>query len=301
MTEHARRGDAMRARKAVIPAAGLGTRFLPATKASPKEMLPVVDKPAIQYVVEEAVTAGLDDILMVTGRGKRALEDHFDQAAEMERQLAAAGKEDLLAAVRAVSQLAAVHYVRQGQPLGLGHAVGCARHHVGQEPFAVLLGDDLIGESERLLSQMVDLCTESGRTVVAVMEFGEEELSKYGVIDAEPDPDREGVYTVTDMVEKPGKANAPSRLCVIGRYVLTPDIFDHIAATKPGRGGEIQLTDAMKAQAREEPIRAIKFDGTRYDVGTKQDYLRATVELACERPDLGPEFREFLVEYAKGL
>jgi UTP--glucose-1-phosphate uridylyltransferase len=291
----------VRAHKAVIPAAGLGTRFLPATKAQPKEMLPVVDKPAIQYVVEEAVTAGLDDVLMVTGRGKRALEDHFDHAVELERQLAASGKEDLLAAVRGVSQLASMHYVRQGQPLGLGHAVGCARYHVGDEPFAVLLGDDIIGEDERLLSEMVDLSAETGRSVIAVMEFGDEELSKYGVIAGEPDPDREGVYHVTDMVEKPGKANAPSNLCIIGRYVLTADIFGHIAATKAGRGGEIQLTDAMKAQARDEPIRAIKFTGTRYDVGSKQDYLRATVELAAARADLGPEFREFLRGFAGSL
>ncbi|HVL98363.1 MAG TPA: UTP--glucose-1-phosphate uridylyltransferase GalU [Egibacteraceae bacterium] len=291
----------MRARKAVIPAAGLGTRFLPATKAQPKEMLPVVDKPAIQYVVEEAVTAGLDDILLVTGRGKRALEDHFDAAVELERQLAAAGKEDLLAAVRAVSQLATVHYVRQGQPLGLGHAVGCARYHVGDEPFAVLLGDDLIGEDERLLSRMVDLSDETGRSVVAVMEFGEEELSKYGVIDAQPDPDRPDVYMVTDLVEKPGKANAPSRLCVIGRYVLTPDIFDHIAQTRPGRGGEIQLTDAMKAQCRDGPIRAVRFSGVRYDIGSKDEYLRAMVELASNRSDLGPDFREFLTRFVKEL
>jgi UTP--glucose-1-phosphate uridylyltransferase len=291
----------VRAHKAVIPAAGLGTRFLPATKAQPKEMLPVVDKPAIQYVVEEAVTAGLDDILLVTGRGKRALEDHFDHAVELERQLAASGKEDLLAAVRAVSQLASMHYVRQGQPLGLGHAVGCARYHVGRETFAVLLGDDLIGEDERLLTEMVDLSAESGRSVVAVMEFGEEELDKYGVIAAEPDPDREGVYRVTDMVEKPGRANAPSRLCIIGRYVLTSDIFEHIAATRAGRGGEIQLTDAMRAQCREEPIRAIEFTGKRFDVGSKQDYLKATVELAAHRSDLGPEFREFIREFAKGL
>jgi UTP--glucose-1-phosphate uridylyltransferase len=291
----------LRARKAVIPAAGLGTRFLPATKAQPKEMLPVVDKPAIQYVVEEAVKAGLDDILLVTGRGKRALEDHFDHAVELERQLAAAGKEDLLAAVRAVSQLASVHYIRQGQPLGLGHAVGCARHHVGQEPFAVLLGDDLIGEHERLLSQMVDLSDRTERTVVAVMEFGDEALSQYGVIDAEPDPENRGAYLVRDLVEKPGKANAPSNLCIIGRYVLTPDIFDHIAGTKPGRGGEIQLTDAMRAQCQEEPIRAVKFDGLRYDVGAKQDYLRAMVELAASRSDLGPSFRVFLKEFVKGL
>jgi UTP--glucose-1-phosphate uridylyltransferase len=264
-------------------------------------MLPVVDKPAIQYVVEEAVTAGLDDILLVTGRGKRALEDHFDSSSELERQLAASGKEDLLAAIRAVSRLAWVHYIRQGEPLGLGHAVGCARHHVGDEPFAVLLGDDLIGENERLLSRMVDLCEQTSRSVIAVMEFGPSELDKYGVIAGEPDPDHPDVYRVTDMVEKPGRANAPSNLCIIGRYVLTPDIFDHIGATRAGRGGEIQLTDAMKAQARAEPIRAVKFSGIRYDVGSKQDYLRATVELACQRSDLGPDFRDFLAEFVKRL
>jgi UTP--glucose-1-phosphate uridylyltransferase len=291
----------VRARKAVIPAAGLGTRFLPATKAQPKEMLPIVDKPAIQYVVEEAVMAGLDDILLVTGRGKRALEDHFDDAVELERQLADSGKQDLLATVRAVSRLAAIHYIRQGQPLGLGHAVGCARHHVGGEPFAVLLGDDLIGADERLLSTMTELCAESGRSVVAVMEFGPEELDKYGVIAAEPDPERPDVYHVTDMVEKPGRSDAPSNLCVIGRYVLTPDIFDHIEATRPGRGGEIQLTDAMKAQARDEPIRAVKFTGLRYDVGAKLDYLRAQVELAAQREDLGPPFRQFLRDFVKEM
>ena len=292
----------MRARKAVIPAAGLGTRFLPATKAQPKEMLPVVDKPAIQYVVEEAVRAGLDDVLLVTGRGKRALEDHFDHAGELERQLAMSGKEDLLAAVQAVTRLASVHYVRQGQPLGLGHAVGCAARHVGGEPFAVLLGDDLIGEDERLLSDMVDLSEATDRSVVAVMEVeSDDDLSKYGIIAAEPDPDRPDVFRVTDMVEKPGKANAPSNLYIIGRYVLTPDVFDHIAATRPGRGGEIQLTDAMKAQCREEPIRAIRFSGTRYDVGSKEDYLRATVELAAGRPDLGPDFVAFLREFVAAL
>jgi UTP--glucose-1-phosphate uridylyltransferase len=292
----------VRARKAVIPAAGLGTRFLPATKAQPKEMLPIVDKPAIQYVVEEAVTAGLDDVLLVTGRGKRALEDHFDHAGELERQLAAAGKEDLLAAVQAVTRLASVHYVRQGQPLGLGHAVGCARNHVGGEPFAVLLGDDIIGESERLLARMVDLSAATGRSVVAVMEaHDDDDLSKYGIIAGEPDPDDPDVFHVSDMVEKPGKANAPSNLYIIGRYVLTADIFDHITGTRPGRGGEIQLTDAMKAQARDEPIRAVRFRGVRYDVGSKDDYLRATVELAAQRDDLGPAFREFLLDFCKSL
>jgi UTP--glucose-1-phosphate uridylyltransferase len=264
-------------------------------------MLPLVDKPAIQYVVEEAVTAGLDDVLLITGRGKRALEDHFDHAAELERQLAAAGKEDLLAAVQAVSRLANVHYVRQGQPLGLGHAVGCAKLHVGHEPFAVLLGDDIIGEKERLLRRMVELCEHTGRSVVAVMEVEDSELDRYGVITGEPDPDQPDVYLVSDMVEKPGKANAPSNLAIIGRYVLTADIFDHIAETRPGRGGEIQLTDAMRAQAREEPIRAVKFSGVRYDVGAKLDFLKAVVEIAVSRSDLGPDFRQFLVEFAKDL
>jgi UTP--glucose-1-phosphate uridylyltransferase len=264
-------------------------------------MLPLVDKPAIQYVVEEAVRAGLDDVLMVTGRGKRALEDHFDHAGELERQLAATGREDLLAAVQAVTNLALIHYVRQGRPLGLGHAIGCARHHVGDEPFAVLLGDDLIGEDERLLQRMVDVSDQTGRSVIAVMEFGDEELSRYGVVATEPDPDHPDVVRVTDLVEKPGKANAPSNLCIIGRYVLTPDIFDHIAATRAGRGGEIQLTDAMRAQAREEPIRAIRFTGTRYDVGLKIDYLKATVMLAAQREDLGPAFRGFLREFVAGM
>jgi UTP--glucose-1-phosphate uridylyltransferase len=291
----------VRARKAVIPAAGLGTRFLPATKAQPKEMLAVVDKPAIQYVVEEAAMAGIDDVLLVTGHGKRALEDHFDQAVELERQLSESGKMDLLASVQAVTRLANVHYVRQGQPLGLGHAIGRARDHVGDEAFAVLLPDDLIDERERLLTRMIDLCEESGRSVVAVMEFGDAELDAYGVIDATPDPDRPDVFLVNDMVEKPGKANAPSNLCIVARYVLTPDIFDHIDGTKPGRGGEIQITDAMKAQCLEEPILAVRFTGGRYDVGSKQDFLRAVVELAANRPDLGPDFRKFLVEFVQGL
>ncbi|QBI21089.1 UTP--glucose-1-phosphate uridylyltransferase GalU [Egibacter rhizosphaerae] len=291
----------MRARKAVVPAAGLGTRFLPATKAQPKEMLPLLDKPAIQYVIEEAAGAGLDDVLLITGRGKRALEDHFDHAIELERQLAAAGQEDLLAAVQAVNRLCHLHYVRQGQPLGLGHAVGCAARHVGDEAFAVLLGDDLIGEEEGLLQRMVDLCEASERSVLAVMEFPDEDLGKYGVVAGESDPDEPDVVHVHDMVEKPGKANAPSNLGIIGRYVLTPDIFGHIDRTKPGRGGEIQLTDAMKVQAQEEPIRAVRFDGLRYDIGNKMDYLRATVELAAQRSDLGPEFREFLTDFVKNL
>jgi UTP--glucose-1-phosphate uridylyltransferase len=291
----------VRARKAVIPAAGLGTRFLPATKAQPKEMLPIVDKPAIQYVVEEAVMAGLDDILLITGRGKRALEDHFDHAVELEQQLEVSGKADLLAEVQAIGRLAQTFYVRQGRPLGLGHAVGCARQHVGDEPFAVLLGDDIIGEEERLLSRMADLCESSGRSVIAVMEVPDEDLSKYGVIAGEPTSEAKDVYSVTDMLEKPGKTNAPSNLGIIGRYVLTPDIFQRIADTPPGRDGEIQLTDALRSQCRESPIRAVKFSGVRYDVGDKDQYLRATVELAVARSDLGPPFREFLIDFVKSL
>jgi UTP--glucose-1-phosphate uridylyltransferase len=263
-------------------------------------MMPIVDKPAIQYVVEEAVTAGLDDILLVTSRGKRALEDHFDHAVELELLLETSGKADLLAEVQAVGRLAQTFYVRQGQPLGLGHAVGCARNHVGEEPFAVLLGDDLIGEQERLLARMVDLCESSGRSVIAVMEVSDDDLSRYGVIAGEPSEEPD-VYAVSDMVEKPGKSNAPSNLGIIGRYVLTPDIFRRIADTQPGRDGEIQLTDALRSQCREAPIRAVKFSGVRYDVGSKDQYLRATVELAVARPDLGPAFREFLIDFVKTL
>jgi UTP--glucose-1-phosphate uridylyltransferase len=289
----------VRARKAVIPAAGLGTRFLPATKAQPKEMLPLVDKPAIQYIVEEAVKAGLDDLLIVTGRGKRALEDHFDRDEQLEAHLRSVGKDDLVAAVREPAVLARTHYVRQGQALGLGHAVGCARQHVGGEPFAVLLGDDVLGDHGRLVQRMVDLGASTERSVVAVMEFNDDQVHKYGVIAGEPDPNDPDVFHVHDMVEKPGPANAPSNLCIIGRYVLTPDIFDHIDMVAPGRDGEIQLTDAMRAQAAEKPIRAIRYRGPRYDIGSKADWLRATVRMAVERHDVGPEFRAYLREMVR--
>jgi UTP--glucose-1-phosphate uridylyltransferase len=289
----------VRARKAVIPAAGLGTRFLPATKAQPKEMLPLVDKPAIQYIVEEAVKAGLYDLLIVTGRGKRALEDHFDRDEQLEAHLRSVGKDDLLGAVREPAVLARTHYVRQGQALGLGHAVGCARQHVGGEPFAVLLGDDVLGDHGRLVQRMVDLGASTERSVVAVMEFDDDQVHKYGVIAGEPDPNDPDVFHVHDMVEKPGPANAPSNLCIIGRYVLTPDIFDHIDMVAPGRDGEIQLTDAMRAQAAEKPIRAIRYRGPRYDIGSKADWLRATVRMAVERHDVGPEFRAYLREMVR--
>jgi UTP--glucose-1-phosphate uridylyltransferase len=289
----------VRARKAVIPAAGLGTSFLPATKAQPKEMLPLVDKPAIQYIVEEAVRAQLDDLLIVTGRGKRALEDHFDRDELLERHLEAAGRPDLLTAVREVVGLARFHYLRQGQALGLGHAVGRARQHVGDEPFAVLLGDDVLDDHGRLMQRMLDLCASTERTVMAVMEFDEDQLDKHGVIAGEPDPFDPDVFHVHDMVEKPGPSNAPSNLCIIGRYVLTPDIFDHIESVPPGRDGEIQLTDALRAQSAEKPVRAIRYRGPRYDVGSKGEWLRATVRLAADRPDLGPEFRAFMREMVR--
>lgn len=287
--------------KAVIPAAGLGTRFLPATKAQPKEMIPVVDKPAIQYVVEEAAAAGLTDVLIVTGRNKRALEDHFDQAFELEAELERKGKEELLAQVRAITALAHVHFVRQGQALGLGHAVGHARQHVGDNHFAVLLGDDIVTHDEQLLARMIATSERHQTSVVAVQEVEEADLDRYGIVDAQVDPSDPDSLIVRDLVEKPGCDRAPSRLGIIGRYVLSPDIFDHIEATQPGQGGEIQLTDALKAQAAQGPIRAIQFSGRRYDVGSKADALRATVEIAAKRPDLGADFKAFLRDFVAAM
>lgn len=287
----------MRARKAVIPAAGLGTRFLPATKAQPKEMLPLVDKPAIQYIVEEAVTADLDDLLIVTGRGKRSLEDHFDHDDQLEALLAASGKDDMVEAIRQPARLGRMHYVRQGQPLGLGHAVGCGRQHVGGEPFAVLLGDDVLGDNGALLRRMVELNSATERTVVAVMEFDDDQLHKYGVIAGEPDPSDPDVYHVTDMVEKPGPTSAPSNLCIIGRYVLSPDIFDYIDNVPPGQGGEIQLTDAMQRMIGKAPFHGFRFDGRRFDCGSRLGYLEAVVACALAREDLRPGMRQVLERY----
>ncbi|WP_078886186.1 UTP--glucose-1-phosphate uridylyltransferase [Streptomyces sp. MUSC 125] len=286
-----------RVRKAVIPAAGLGTRFLPATKATPKEMLPIVDKPAIQYVVEEAVATGLNDVLMVTGRGKRALEDHFDRNTELEAVLSGKGDTARLDLVRAATDLATVHYVRQGDPMGLGHAVLCAAPHVGDEPFAVLLGDDLIDPADPLLTRMTGLREELGGSVIALMDVGSGDIHRYGCAATGP-CDRDGVVRVTDLVEKPEAGRAPSTLGVIGRYVLDPGVFEVLATTPPGRGGEIQLTDALRTLARDPgiagPVHAVVFTGHRYDTGDRGEYLRATVRLACEREDLGPEFRSWL-------
>jgi UTP--glucose-1-phosphate uridylyltransferase len=278
--------------KAVVPAAGLGTRFLPATKATPKEMLPIVDKPAIQYVVEEAVGAGLDDVLVVTGRGKRPIEDHFDRAYELEEALRAKDDPERLAAVRESSDLAVVHYVRQGEPKGLGHAVYCARQHVGHEPFAVLLGDDLIDARDPLLQRMLE---------VREMEVEPEQVSLYGCAAIEP-TDEDDVVKVTNLVEKPVPGEAPSRWIVIGRYVCDPAIFDVLEKTAPGRGGEIQLTDALMTLAQRDrsqggPVHGVLFRGRRYDTGNKLDYLRTVVQFAADRPDLATEFVPWLREF----
>ncbi|MFI7242808.1 UTP--glucose-1-phosphate uridylyltransferase GalU [Streptomyces qinglanensis] len=286
--------------KAVIPAAGLGTRFLPATKATPKEMLPVVDKPAIQYVVEEAVTAGLSDVLMVTGRNKRPLEDHFDRNYELEQVLRDKGDDGKLARVQESSDLATMHYVRQGDPRGLGHAILCAAPHVGEQPFAVLLGDDLIDPRDPLLARMIEVQEERGGSVVALMEVDPGSIHLYGAAAATATSDTD-VVRVSDLVEKPAVQEAPSNLAIIGRYVLDPAVFEVLGKTEPGRGGEIQLTDALQTLSSDEsvggPVHGVVFDGRRYDTGDRADYLRAIVRLACEREDLGPEFREWLRGY----
>ncbi|MGP3949197.1 UTP--glucose-1-phosphate uridylyltransferase GalU [Streptomyces sp. 7N604] len=286
--------------KAVIPAAGLGTRFLPATKATPKEMLPVVDKPAIQYVVEEAVTAGLPDVLMVTGRNKRPLEDHFDRNYELEEVLRRKGDDSRLARVQESSDLATIHYVRQGDPRGLGHAVLCAAPHVGEQPFAVLLGDDLIDPRDPLLARMIDVQEQHGGSVVALMEVDPAQIHLYGCAAAQPTGE-DDVVQVTDLVEKPDPSEAPSNYAIIGRYVLDAAVFDVLRKTEPGRGGEIQLTDALRTLAETPslggPVHGVVFKGRRYDTGDRGDYLRAIVRLACEREDLGPDFRAWLRSY----
>jgi UTP--glucose-1-phosphate uridylyltransferase len=293
---------ANRVTKAVVPVAGLGTRFLPATKAIPKEMLPVVDKPAIQYVVEEAVRAGLSDVLFVTGRGKSALEDHFDRQYELEDKLAGdESKRLLLERVQAATDLATVHYVRQGDARGLGHAVSCAAQHVGNEPFAVLLGDDLIDERDELLPDMIAVQEQYGGCVVALMEVPHEQIHLYGCAAVESIAGSDAVR-ITGLVEKPKTDEAPSNLAIIGRYVLSPEIFDVIRQTPPGRGGEIQVTDAIASlidrPGEGGPVHGVVFRGRRYDTGDKADYLKSIVALACDRADLGPGFREWLAEFA---
>lgn len=283
---------APRVRKAVIPAAGMGTRFLPATKAVPKEMIPLVDKPAIQYTVEEAVAAGITDILVITGRGKGAIEDHFDRTPELEHLLARGGKDADVGAVRAIAGLAQVHFVRQGEPLGLGHAVGMARRHVGDEPFAVMLPDDVFHPRAGVLAGMILAHERTGGSVLCLKNVDRRETALYGVAAVDPGPDH--LVTVRSLVEKPAPDDAPSDLGVMGRYVLTPAIFDAIEATRPGRGGEVQLTDAIGHLAGREDVFGYTFAEGRYDVGNKIDFLKATVHFALERDDLGPDFRAFL-------
>jgi UTP--glucose-1-phosphate uridylyltransferase len=281
-----------RVRKAVFPAAGLGTRFLPATKASPKEMLPLVDKPLIQYVVEEAVASGIDSVIIVTGRGKSAIEDHFDVSFELEALLRERGKEDDLRQVREITDMARVSYVRQREALGLGHAILQARDLVGDEPFAVMLSDDIIDSKTPALKQLLDVYEKYDAPVLATMEVEGEAISRFGALDVEEVEDR--VYRIKDMVEKPPFAKAPSNLAIIGRYVLTPDIFDEIENTTPGAIGEIQITDAMRALLKKRDFYAVRFEGKRYDAGDKLGFLIATVELALKHSELAPEFREYL-------
>ena len=292
-----------RVSKAVIPAAGLGTRFLPATKAMPKEMLPIVDKPVIQYVVEEAVAAGLSDLLMITGRNKNTLENHFDRVAELEQVLSQKGEEKKLFSVQASNQLADIHYTRQGDPRGLGHAILRAKSHVGHNSFAVLLGDDVIDSRDSCLAQMLKLHEETGDNVVALMEVPMEQIHLYGVASVSS-TEGESVV-VTDLVEKPETAAAPSNLAVIGRYVLRPEIFEILEKTEPGRGGEIQLTDALQQAAKNSKIaggvRGIIFRGRRYDTGDKLDFIRATLRIAIDREDIGEDLRSWLKDFSKEL
>jgi UTP--glucose-1-phosphate uridylyltransferase len=287
--------DMAKIRKAVFPAAGLGTRFLPATKAQPKEMLPLVDKPIIQYVVEEAVAAGLNKIIIVTGRGKNAIEDHFDHSYELEQLLEQRGKTDLLEQVRAISNMITVSYVRQGESLGLGHAVLMAKDLVGDEPFAVMLGDDIIDSRVPCMKQMIDVFERHNGPVVAVHQVPHDEISAYGVIDGEGiDGDAGRVYRIRDLVEKPRKDEAPSDLAIIGRYILTPDIFEELERTPRDGGGEIQLTNGLRRLKDKRPMFGYRFEGTRHDAGNKLGFLKATVEFALKREDLGGPFREYL-------
>lgn len=278
----------------MFPAAGLGTRFLPATKAQPKEMLPLVDKPIIQYVIEEAVAAGITTIIIVTGRGKNAIEDHFDVSYELEKLLQERGKTELLEQVRAISNLINVSYVRQGETLGLGHAVLMARDLVGDEPFAVMLGDDIIDSPVPCMKQMIDVFEQHDGPVVAVHQLPRNEISAYGVIAGQLEAGSERVYRVTDMVEKPAPDKAPSDLAIIGRYILTPDVFDAIEQTPRDAGGEIQLTNGLRALLKQRPLYGYRFEGVRHDAGNKLGFLKATVEFALKRDDLGGPFREYL-------
>lgn len=282
----------MKVRKAIIPAAGLGTRFLPATKAQPKEMLPIVDKPTIQYIIEEAIASGISEIIIVTGRSKRSIEDHFDKSVELELELERNGKEELLKMVHEISDMANIHYIRQKEPRGLGHAILTARHFVGNEPFAVLLGDDVVVAKQPCLSQMIDVFNEYKTSVLGVQKVDHEVVNKYGIVNCKEVDDR--VYKVRDLVEKPKIEDAPSDIAILGRYIITPAIFDYLETQDAGTGGEIQLTDALRRLAKDEAMYAYDFKGHRYDVGTKAGFLQANIEFALRRDDMAGEMREYL-------
>ncbi len=285
-------------RKAIIPAAGLGTRFLPATKAQPKEMLPIVDKPTLQYIIEECVASGIEEILIITGRNKKSIEDHFDKSVELELELEKAGKEEMLEMVRNITDMINIHYIRQKEPRGLGHAINCAKTFVGNEPFAVLLGDDIVYNDEKpCLKQLIDCYNEHGTSVLGVQTVDKSQVNKYGIIGGEKVGDR--VYKVSTLVEKPKQEEAPSNVAILGRYIITPKVFEILDSTAPGKGNEIQLTDALLKLVEEETMYAYDFEGKRYDAGDKLGYLQATVEYALRRPELKDEFMEYLKSITK--
>ena len=289
----------MKLRKAVIPAAGLGTRFLPATKAQPKEMLPIVDKPTIQYIIEEAASAGVEDIIIVTGRSKRSIEDHFDRSIELEMELEKTGKEDWLAMVKSISEIANIHFIRQKQPLGLGHAVLTASHFIGDEPFAVLLGDDVVVSKKPALQQMVEVFNEYKTSILGVQEVSQDAVSRYGIVDCRHVDNN--VYKVRDLVEKPKKEDAPSNIAILGRYILTPAIFRYLETQTAGANGEIQLTDALKRLSKDEAMYAYIFKGHRYDVGTKIGFLQANIEFALRNPEVADDLKKYLAELHENM
>jgi len=288
-------GNGMKVKKAIIPAAGLGTRFLPATKAQPKEMLPIVDKPTIQYIIEEAIDSGIEEILIITGRNKRAIEDHFDRSIELELILEKKGNMELLEEVKKISEMVNIHYIRQKEPKGLGHAIYCAKNFVGNEPFAVLLGDDIVDAEKPCLRQLIEVYDEYKTTILGVQEVPQEDVSKYGIVEGKYI--EEGVYKVKNLIEKPSIEEAPSRIAILGRYIITPDIFKILETTKPGAGGEIQLTDALKELSTQQAMYAYVFEGKRYDVGNKLGFIEATLEYALKRDEL----KEELVKYLENL
>lgn len=279
-------------KKAIIPAAGLGTRFLPATKAQPKEMLPIVDKPTLQYIIEEAIESGIEEILIVTGRSKKSIEDHFDRSIELELELEKKGKTDMLKMVQDISNMVNIHYIRQKEPKGLGHAIYCAKSFIGDEPFAVLLGDDIVDAKTPCLKQMIDCYNEYQTTILGVQEVPDSEVDKYGIINAKPI--EENVYKIKDMIEKPNLNEAPSNIAILGRYILTPTIFKILETQQPGKGGEIQLTDALRTLVKSEALYAYIFEGKRYDVGDKLGFLEATVDYALKNPELKDKFIEII-------